>query len=77
MLEANTFRMMMLIGAIIVIGLFVAVFFTVPVVHVDVDAKDHYERVMLVELGDRQYVTGYEALQFSIQGNARGTIRHY
>ena len=76
-LEANTFRMAMLMGAIVVVGLFIAFFFTIPVVPVDAKVKDQYEKVLSVDLVERNHITGYEALQFAIQGNARGTIRYY
>lgn len=77
MLEANTFRSMMLVAGVVTVALLIALFFTAPMVPVDEQAKTNYENVMNVELGDADHLTGYQAIWFSIQGKTRGAVEHY
>ena len=77
MLEANTFRSMMLVGGVVVAALLIAMFFTAPMVPVDEQAKTNYENVMDTDLGDADHLTGYQAILFSVQGKTRGAVEHY
>lgn len=77
MLEANTFRSMMLIGGVMSLAVIIACFFATPLVPVDEQAKRNYENVMHEDLGDADHLTGYQAILFSVQGKTRGTTEHY
>lgn len=81
MLEANTFRMMMLIGGVMTVATLVILFFVHPIVDLDENGKQNYENVMNVELEpneDGEYgLSAYQAIKFSIQGKIRGSVSHY
>jgi len=77
MLEANTFRSMMLVGGVMSLAIIIACFFVAPLVPVDAQAKANYEKIMGAELGDANHLTGYQAILFTVQGKARGTTEHY
>lgn len=77
MLEANTFRSMMLVCGVFVLSILIACFFVAPLVPIDDQAKTNYENVMHADLGDAEHLTGYQALMFTVQGNNRGNVRHY
>lgn len=77
MLEANTFRSMMMIGGVMTVAVIIACFFTIPMVEVDERAKSHYEIIMDADLGDADHLTGYQAVMFTVQGKIRGGTNHY
>lgn len=77
MLESNTFRSMMLIAGVMTLGIFIIGFFTAPLISIDERDRMHYENVMNEDLGDAEHLTGYQALQFSIQGKNIGVREHY
>lgn len=77
MLEANTFRSMMLVCGFITLSTLIACFFTTPLISVDERAKKNYENVMHEDLGDATHLTGYQAVRFSLQGKTRGNVQHY
>jgi hypothetical protein len=77
MLEANTFRSMMLVGGVMSLAVIIACFFTAPLVPVDAQAKTNYENIMDADLGDADHLTGYQAILFTIQGKTRGTTEHF
>ncbi|MGX1195877.1 hypothetical protein [Metabacillus sp. SLBN-84] len=77
MLEANTFRSMMLIGGVMSLAIIIACFFTAPMVPVDEQSKENYEKVMNADLGDVDHLTGYQAILFTIEGRTRGAVEHY
>lgn len=77
MLEANTFRSMMLVGGVITLAALIACFFVSPLVPVDEQAKSNYENIMNADLGDRDHLTGYQAILFTVEGRTRGSTDHY
>lgn len=78
MLEANTFRFMMLIGSVIVMSAMVTGVFYTPFVDIDSEGKQYYENVMNAELDDDvDTLTAYQALMFNLQAKLRGGIDHY
>lgn len=78
MLEANTFRFMMLIGAVVAMSVMLMGAFYTPLVDIDAEGKQNYENVMNVELADDvDALTGYQALRFNLQAKLRGGIDHY
>lgn len=78
MLEANTFRSMMLVGGVMSLAALVACFFVIPFIEVNAQEKTNYENVMSVDLEeDTDSLTAYQALLFTIQGKTRGNVQHY
>lgn len=77
MLEANTFRSMMLIGGVMSLAIIIACFFTAPLVPVDAQSKANYENIMKEDIGDADHLTGYQAVLFTVQGRTRGATEHY
>lgn len=77
MLEANTFRSMMLIGGVMSLAVIIACFFAAPLVPVDAQAKANYEKIMVDDLGDAEHLTGYQAIMFVVQGKTRGSVDQY
>lgn len=77
MLEANTFRSMMLVGGVVTAALLITLIFTAPVVDVDEASRTNYENVMKADLDGADHLTGYQAVMFSIKGKTRGATDHY
>lgn len=78
MLEANTFRSMMLVCGVVVLAILVACFFTAPLVPISSSEKTMYENVTNHTLdAGTTHLTGYEAVLFSLQGRSRGNVQHY
>lgn len=77
MLEANTFRSMMLVGGVMALAVIIACFFTAPIVSVDAQAKKNYENLMGADLAGKNHLTGYQALLFMTEGKIRGTTVNY
>lgn len=78
MLENNVFRLMMMVGGVMFAAALVTMLFVVPMMDVTPQQKDMYEKVMRVELeDDRDQLTVFEALSFTLKGKVRGNVRHY
>lgn len=78
MLEANTFRSMMLVGGVMTLALILAGIFTIPAVDMSAQEKTNYENVMNIDLDDDvTKLTVSESLMFYIKGSVRGNVNHY
>lgn len=80
MLETNGFRLYMVIGGVIVVALLLAMFFAYPMVELDDDSRDTYGRVMdvsLDEMNEKEALTMYESVMFTIQAKPRSDVRQY
>lgn len=81
MAETNVFRSMMLVGSVITLGIFITTFFTAPIIEADAEIKHSYKLVTGFDVGAQtthpDHLTLYEGLMYSIEGKARGSVRHY
>lgn len=77
MLEANTFRSMMLIGSIIIVGLLMG-FMISPVIELDADQKASYNSYMVDELGVNEHkISGFQAMNFVVKAMPRAKVKKY
>lgn len=78
MLEHNTFRSMMMLAGVVVVGLLSGLFFKVPIVDITDQNRIQYENVMNVTLDDDvDKLTAYDTLLYSLKARERGSVDHY
>lgn len=85
MMENNIFRVMMLVGGVMVTAVILSAVFvlrTIPLGDGSAASIQNghamYEAVMREELpDDAEKLTLYEAARFSVKGKVRGNVRHY
>ena len=77
MLESNTFRSLMLILGVIIMGMALIFFFRYPVVEFDEHniENEHYNRLMLSE--DKTELTPFDITLYYIKAKPRSDVRHY
>ena len=77
MLESNTFRSLMLILGVIIMGMALIFFFRYPVVKFDENniENEHYNRLMLSE--DKTELTPFDIALYYIKAKPRSDVRHY
>ena len=77
MLESNTFRSMMLVLGMIVIGLLLYFIFVHPTIPLDASSTDVYSRLMGVNTESETSITVYQAISFYLKAKSRSFIGHY
>lgn len=85
MLEANTFRTMMMLSGIISVALIVLGVFTLPVVPIEGSSVTNYtlltgntpDSISGSGANATADLTVYEALSYSVKGMLRGNVSHY
>lgn len=74
MLESNTFRMMMMIGGVIIFGVVLVGFFKMPMVELDPSIP---EEKRIVEYMGKEELSAFDVAMYYIKAKPRGNIRHY
>lgn len=78
MLESNTFRSMMLVLGMIVIGLLLYFIFVHPTIPLDASSTDVYSRLMGVDISESETsITVYQAISFYLKAKSRSFVGHY
>ena len=77
MLEANTFRMLMLLLGVMALGSFLLFFFNYPVVTFDVGSADYESYNQLMTSEDKSELTPYDVTLYYIKAIPRGNVNHY